>query len=466
VARKYDWIVRGGEVVDGTSVQRVDIAIADEKVIEVSQEIDPALAREVVDATGKYVFPGIIDSHNHPYYGDDIEEFSLSAAYGGVTTLLAFAGRPLSRPQTDVVGMVEEFIADGQRRSYIDFGLHVILTPNDEFAEVIPELFTLGVTSYKIFLAFAAQKRMMPDDRTLDLMQRLSERDGICMVHCENGLAIEHLEGQARRAGRVTAADYVKSRPAPLESEAAYRALAIAEVANCDCYLVHLSAAESVAVIERYRDRPGARRYAETCPHYLLLDHHDQERIGGQAKISPPMREPNDRESLWRYLTGGQIDVVASDCSGRTCASKHVGEPNIFDVESGIPGVEQLFPLVYDEAVNQRSLPLPVLARVFCENPADIFGLPTKGRLKPGFDADLVIFDPKNSWTVKASDQHGNSDYSLYEGRPLLGRAEFTMQRGRPVLKGGQVIAQPTSGNYLPRGTQLDVPRIDTLRAI
>jgi dihydropyrimidinase len=463
MAASFDWIVRGGEVVDSASIQRLDVGIADGKVAELAPELDPKDAVQVMDATGKYVLPGIIDSHNHPYYGDDIEEFSLSAAYGGVTTLLSFAGRPLNRPQTDVVEMVEEFIADGQQRCYVDFGLHVILTPRDELAEVVPELFTLGITSYKIFLAFARQKRMMPDDLTLDLMQRLSAERGICMVHCENGLAIEHLEEQAQRDGRTTMADYVRSRPAPLESEAAYRALALAEVANCDSYLVHLSAAESVKVVERYRQRPGPRRYAETCPHYLLLDHHDQERMGGQAKISPPMREPSDRDELWRHVVHGDIDVVASDCSGRTCADKLVGEPNMFAVESGIPGVEQLLPLVYDEGVNRRSVALTTLARVFCENPADIFGLPTKGRLRPGLDADLVVFDPGSRWSVRASDQHGNSDYSLYEGRELLGRAEFTMQRGHPILQNGTVVADRSSGRYLPRGPKTDSDRLTAL---
>lgn len=458
MGNRYDWLIAGGEVVGGDGVRAADVAVVDGRISEVGHGLDRSAARTVVDATGKLVFPGIIDAHNHPYYHDDIEAFSFSAAHGGVTTLLAFAGRPIFSPVSDVVEMVDEFIEDGQQRSYIDFGLHVILTAADDVPSVVPALHERGITSFKVFMAFGRQQRMMPDDRTLDLMQRLAELGSLCMVHCENGHAIEHLEDQLRAEGRTGPEDYVASRPAPLESEAVYRALALSEVAGCDVYIVHISAAESMKIIERYRERPGPQRYAETCPHYLVLEDHDQVRIGGQAKISPPMRTHADRDALWDFLARDVVDVVASDCSGQTCASKLHGEPDIFEVKPGIPGVEQLFPLVFDEG-HRRDLALPVLARVFCERPADIFGLSNKGRLLPGKDADIAVFDPTVRWTVRAGEQHGNSDYSLYEGRELLGRAVFTMQRGTPVLRDGEVVVDRSFGQYLPRvPTKLPTP--------
>jgi dihydropyrimidinase len=447
----YDWVIEGGDVVSGSGVHAADVAISDGVVAAVEPHIDPGTARDSYDARGKLVFPGLIDAHNHPYYQDDIEAFSLSAARGGVTTLIPFAGRPWAshRQASNVTQMVEEFIADGRKRSHLDFGVHVILSGGDDVDEVVPELLGHGITSYKVFMAFPGN-RMLTDDHILEVMEMLGASGGLCMVHCENGMAIEHLEQRFIKEGRTTPADYVRSRPPQLESEAVYRALALAEVAGCDCYIVHVSAAESMSVVKHFRERPGPRRLAETSPHYLLLDHYDLERLGGRAKISPPMREPGDKDDLWEHLRDGVVDVIASDCSGQTCIVKEQGEPNIFEVPFGIPGVEQLFPLVFDEGVHRRQLSLQTLARVFAENPADIFGIgDRKGRLQPGKDGDVVVFDPGYAWTVHGADQFGNSDYSLYEGRALVGKAVMTMQRGSVVMRDGEVVASAGAGRFL-----------------
>jgi dihydropyrimidinase len=149
----------------------------------------------------------------------------------------------------------------------------------------------------------------------------------------------------------------------------------------------------------------------------------------------------------------GTVDVVASDCSGQTCAVKQDVSGSFFDIPFGIPGVEQLFPLVYDEGVRNREVSLSTLARVFCENPADIFGIGRhKGRLEVGHDGDVVVFDPAYRWTVHAADQHGNSDYSLYEGRELVGKAILSLQRGKPLLMDGTVRAEPGAGRFLSDG--------------
>ena len=257
---EFDWVIHGGSLVSGGGVRRADVAIADGLVAAVEPDLDPHRGRESYDATAKLVFPGLIDAHNHPYYQDDIETFSLSAAHGGLTTLIPFAGRPWGSHGhgADVTQMVEEFITDGSKRSYLDFGVHVILSGGDDIPEVLPELLGRGITSYKVFMAFP-RNRMLTDDRILDLMERLATAGALCMVHCENGMAIEHLEQRFIREGKVAPADYVRSRPPQLESEAVYRALALAEVAGCDCYIVHVSAAASMSVVERFRQRPGPR---------------------------------------------------------------------------------------------------------------------------------------------------------------------------------------------------------------
>jgi dihydropyrimidinase len=449
MAVSLDWLVRGGQVVGAGRSRRADVAIADGVIVEVGEGIDPSRAANVVDASGQLVFPGIIDAHNHAYYDDDIETYSLSAAAGGITSLVSFAGRPWGSAggSQSAVDIVDDFVADGEKRSYLDFGVQAILSP-DDIPGSIDGLFERGVAAYKVFMAFPGN-RMIDDGKILELMERVAAIGGICMVHCENGHATHYLEQRLRAEGRVSAADYVDSRPPQLETEAVHRALALAELAGCDCYIVHVSAAASMDVIDGFRTHGGPARYAETCPHYLLFDRHDQERLGRLAKISPPMRESGDIEGLWAAIGRESIDVVASDCSGQTLETKSRGASNFFDAAFGLPGVEQLFPVVYDEAVNRRGLAPAVLARTFCEQPAEIFGLAGKGRLEPGFDGDLVVFDPDVAWTVRAADQHGNSDYSIYEGRELRGRAVFSLLRGQPLLQHGEVSAPSGTGRYL-----------------
>ncbi|MPZ28337.1 MAG: amidohydrolase family protein [Micromonosporaceae bacterium] len=452
----HDLVVHGGLLVSGQGIRRADVAVTDGVVAEVAPSIDPAAARDAYDATGRYVLPGIIDAHNHPYYHDDIEAFSRAAAAGGVTTLVPFAGRQWhgGDPAQGLVATVQEFLDRGRRTSCLDFSAHVIVSPGDDMVAAVPELVAAGVASFKAFTAFPGA-RMLDDGQILALMEQLAGLGALCMVHCENGHAIGHLEQRLRAAGRVGVADYAGSRPAQLEAEVVYRVLSLAEVAGCDAYIVHVSAARSVEVLRQLRDRPGPRRYAETCPHYLFLTEQDQRRLGGPAKISPPIRTEADRQALWQAVRDGVIDVVASDASGQTLAGKQPGQTNFFDVPFGLPGVEQMFPLVADGALNQYGMGLTMLAKVFCENPADIFGLAhRKGRLGPGLDGDLLVYDPFPSWTVDARDQHGNSDYSVYAGRQVLGRPVLTVQRGRVVLRDGTVVARPGDGQFLAATTR------------
>ncbi|WP_157756926.1 dihydroorotase family protein [Plantactinospora sp. KBS50] len=399
------------------------------------------------------MLPGIIDAHNHPYYADDIEAFSVAAAAGGVTTLIPFAGRqwhgagPSSLTET-----VAEFVANGQARSCLDFGAHVIVSPGDDMATAVPELIGQGIASFKAFTAFPGN-RMLDDGQIFDLMYLLGRSGALAMVHCENGHAAVALERRLREAGRVGAGDYGRSRPSLAESEAVYRALSLAELAGCDAYIVHVSAAESLDVIRGFRDRPGPARYAETCTHYLLLTEEDQQRLGGLAKISPPIRGAADRAAIWDAVRDGTIDVVASDASGQTRAGKKPQETNFFEVPFGLPGVEHMLPLVVHGGLYEHAVGLTTLARVFCERPADIFGLGhRKGRLIPGHDGDLVVYDPFPAWTVGQQPLHGNSDYSVFDGRQVFGRPVLTVQRGRTVLHDGAVVAEPGQGEFLPAG--------------
>lgn len=452
---EYEWLVAGGEVVRGDGVLRADVAVSGGQIAAVEEEIPRGRAAQVVDATGMQVFPGFIDAHNHPYYADDLEGFSLSAAAGGVTTLVPFAGHrtPATGHSDDAVDVVDRFLGDAGQRSYLDFGVHAIVGAQDRPDHAVPALLERGVRSLKVFLAFPG-RRMVGDDYALALMEVLAPRGGLCMVHCENGTAIDHLERRLTREGRTGSDAYADSRPAELESEAVARALALAQVAGCDCYIVHLSAARSLDEVAVARAYARSAVYVETCPHYLLLDRHQQAELGALAKISPPMRDRHDVDALWNAVRDGRVDVVASDCSDQTRDGKSGAVSSFFDAPFGIPGVEQLVGLVYDEAQQRRDVALTTLARVLAETPARIFGLCGKGRIEPGADADLVVVDPRLRWTVRTEEQHGRSDYSIYQGRSLVGRPVTSMQRGRLVLRDGTVHVRPGDGRFLPATTE------------
>lgn len=448
---EHDLIVHGGLLVDGSAVRRADVAITDGVVAQVEPELDPAGARTSYDATHRYVLPGIIDAHNHPYYADDIEAFSLAAAAGGITTLIPFAGRQWhGGGDHTLVDTVTGFLANGERSSYLDFGAHAIVSPGDDIATAVPALFDLGISSFKAFTAFPGN-RMLDDGQILALMSMLAERGGLCMVHCENGHAVELLERRLRAAGETGADAYGRSRPALVEAEAVYRSLSLAELTGCDAYIVHVSAVESLEVLRLFRERPGPARYAETCTHYLMLTDEDQRRIGGPAKISPPIRGGRDRDALWAALRAGELDVVASDASGQTLAGKRPDETNFFDVPFGLPGVEHMLPLIAHAGLHERGVALPALVRAFCERPADIFGLGhRKGRLRPGHDGDLVVYDPFPAWTIDDTGLHGNSDYSVFAGRSGFGTAVLTVQRGQTIMRDGTVVGRPGAGSFLP----------------
>jgi dihydropyrimidinase len=443
-----DLVVSGAEVVAPGGQTRRCIGVRDGRIVEVADNLDPGRAAEVVDATGLVALPGIIDAHNHPYYDDDIVEFSTAAASGGITALASFAGVHIGAAERpSAVDVVRDFVRHAQGRVALDFAVHAIVGPEPDPDRVVRELVDLGVRSIKIFLAFPGS-RMVDDATALLWMQAAAAHDVLCMVHCENGPATQLLERQATAAGRRGPLDYARSRPAGLEAEAVYRALALAEVAGCQAYVVHVTSAQALDVIRYFRQRGNIPIYAETCPHYLLLHEGHLARLGGLAKISPPLRTPADIEALWTAVGDGTVDVIASDCSGQLAAPKRVDD--IFQAPYGIPGVEQMLQLIWDQAINRRGLAASVVANAMSRNPARIFGLAGKGAIEAGADADLVLLDPQAVWTARAADQHGNSDYCLYEGWTGRGRAVQTFQAGQQLLSPAG-LTNFRRGRYLPR---------------
>lgn len=457
ISSAVDTVVRGGLVVEADAVRRADIAVAGGRVQAVGTDLKVD-SRRVIDADGKYVFPGIIDVHVHPSPIEPVSSLSEAAAHGGTTTLIPFVSGFASFGATGtLLNEVERFIDEGQRTSLLDFAIHASISQSDDVAPLIPALAKRGVGSFKMYMTYSQRGMMLTDDQMLRVMATAADAGSLAMVHAENGYGIDYLVDKAIREGRTAPEDFPGTCPNALEAEAIFRVTTLAALTGCPLYVVHVSAHESIPLLRQLRERM-ANLYAETCPQYLLFTDAEMTKRGRLAKMGPPLRKSEDNAAMWQGLAEGVLDVIGSDSVGATIASKVSGgttnptpDPdNIFEARFGVPGAEWMFQAVYDEAVNRGRLPLPRLAQVFCQNPARIFGLyPRKGTLQPGSDADLVVFDPTLRHTISAQRHHGHTDFTLYEGRECLGAPLLVMQRGEIVVENDRTVAQPGRAQYL-----------------
>jgi dihydropyrimidinase len=431
---QYDLLVAGGTVVTGSGICLADVGVRGETVCALGANLPREGAREVVDAAGKYVFPGIIDVHVHPVYLDDVEAASRVAACGGTTTVLHFA---YARTGDSLLRKVEEMLRDASARSRLDFGLHGGMFEAPRQVPEIPRVMELGVRTFKFFLTYLKQGWYTDDYQLIK---------GMAIVHCENGGAIDYLEDKYLKGPQASARFFNASRPAALEEEGVFRTIRLAEVVGCRVYIPHVTAARVLRPI-RQAQQEGLPVLAETCPQYISLTEEIIERRGALAKIGPPIRTAEDNQALWGGLRDGAISVVASDHAPK---AKDVNGD--FLVQGfGSPQAETLLPVTYDAGVNRGHLGVVRLVQVLCENPARIFGLyPQKGTIAVGSDADLVVFDPTRDFMVRADNQHSNAGYTLYEGRSVLGWPEVSFQRGRRVLWRGEIAAPPGQGRFLP----------------
>ncbi len=441
--QQFDLLLTGGTVVTGEHIRRADVGVQGEIIAAVEPDLPREAAREVVDASGRYVFPGIIDVHVHPVYLDSVEDCSRVAAYGGTTTLLHYA---YARTGDSLLQKVEEMLADGLANSLLDFGLHGGMFEAPRQLQDVPQVFEMGVRTFKFFMPYVKQGWTTDDYHLVRAMDILAGLGGMAMVHAENGGAIDYLEDKYLTRPDASARYYNVTRPAAMEEEAVFRAIRMAEVMGCPLYIAHNTTARAIRHI-RDAQEAGLPVYAETCPQYLTLTKDILEERGALAKIGPPIRTAEDRAGLWDALAEGVIQTVATDHAPKR---KDVNG-DFIEQPFGAPQIETLLPLVYDGGVNTGRISVVRLVQVLCENPARIFGLyPKKGTIAIGSDADLVVFDPTRTFTIRAENQHSNAGYTLYEGRTVLGWPEMSFQRGQRVLWRGEIVAGPGRAQFLP----------------
>ena len=435
-------IVRGGRIVTGRGVQSADVAIESGHIVAVGRDLDVG-AERTIDATGLLVFPGIIDAHTHPVYLDDLMSLPVTAAYGGVTTVIHFA---YAKPGEGLMDTIHHFREESEAGSVLDFALHGGLFDPANQSHEIPQAMEAGVTSHKMFMTYAKLGWMTDDYQLMRTMDILGRAGGMAMVHAENGLATDYLQDKTNAAGEDSQDVFVTTRPAILEAEALHRAIAMAQVGGCPLYIPHMTAQLGILEVARAKAL-GYRVYAETCPQYLTLTEQALRDQGPLVKIGPPLRSEIDRIALWKAVADGTIDTIASDHA----AKAKTRDDDFFAAPYGSPQVETMLPLAFHGGVNGGWLSPSRLAQVMCENPARIFGLyPQKGAIQPGSDADLVLFDPMSTGKIAHASQHSNASYTAYEGMEVLGKPVLSMQRGEILLEDGTLHAHTGRGQFLP----------------
>ncbi len=450
--KRFDVVVRGGTVVSGQGGTNADIAIRNGRIDLVAHDLSDVPAGRVIDASGKFILPGIIDAHVHPVYDDDFTGTSLAGLFGGVTSIVGFVGpNPAwGIAATSLTEVVKAIIEIRERESLVDFGLHGLVISQDHVVPQLPALVELGVISFKMFMAFKKRGMMLTDDRILQIMDAAAANGAMTMIHAENGLAIDYLTDKLVANPPVGNDAYLRAHRDLLEAEAIFRAVALAEAVRCPLYIVHVGVKEGVEVVRLFKSKLPMPLFLETCVYQLVITNAEVLKRGPLAKIAPPAREQHDTDAMWEGLRDGIIDVVGTDHCGIKAEVK-LKCTHILDARFGAPGIEYLLPVTYSEGVAQGRISLGRMVQVLSENPAKIFGLwPRKGALVPGADADLVLFDPEERRICTGENGHSRSGYCLFEGRETVGAPTLVMQRGRVLMENNTLLGRAGDGCYLP----------------
>jgi dihydropyrimidinase len=447
---RFDLLIRNGMVVDPSGERPLDIGVTGGKIAALLSPGTEADAAETIDAVAKHVFPGLIDAHVHFGFGEPVTEYSTETVYaaqGGFTTVLGYFlnNEPYG-------GVFERELALAEPRAHVDFGFHFSTASEQHIAELDEYVARYGVTSFKYFMNFRGEEgRYLGLDGTDDgylyalLEKAASLGDVTIVLHTENIELVNRFRREAQAAGKNTLRDWCLSKPAFTEAENVIRAMYFAEHLGAKIYIPHLSSRLALDEVRRWRGR-YKNIFVETCPHYLT--HTLDSDIGSIGKANPPFRTQDDVDALWEGLADGAIDIVASDHVPRKRATK---EKPIWQASQGFPGTATILPVLLDQGYHRSKLSLSRIAELVSAAPARIFGLPQKGSIAVGADADFTIADLSRNRTVKAEELGSFSDYSLYDGWNLQGWPVVTIVRGVTVMRDGVIVGVPGHGRYLRR---------------
>lgn len=440
---ELDILLHGGTVVTATNSERLDIGVAEGRIVALQAGVKGS-AREHIDVEGLHILPGMIDAHvhfNEPGRADweGFETGSKAFAAGGGTL---FFDMPLNaHPPTVDVASFDQKLKAAQANSLVDFAFWGGLVPGN--LNELEGLAKRGVIGFKAFMSNSGIEDFESvDDKTLrEGMKRAAELGKLVAVHAESEAMTREFTRQKLGEGKVTIRDYLDSRPIEAELDAIERALVMAGETGCALHIVHVSCGAGVALVAAAR-KLGVDVTCETCPHYLSLTEEDVITLGAVAKCAPPLRAKAAQDSLWEHVKAGKVTTIGSDHSPSPPDMKV--NSNFFKVWGGISGVQHSWPLLVTEGHLKREITLPALSRFVSTNVAERFGLPkSKHGIAIGADADLVLMNLKQEFTVNREELLYRHQQSPYVRRRLQGKVVRTLLRGQTVFKDGKIFSKP-----------------------
>ena len=482
MSTEFELLIRNGTVVTASGARRADVAVAGGRIAAIGSGL--AGARREIDASGKLVMPGGIDSHTHieqiSSFGimcaDDFHSATVSAAFGGTTTTISFAAQHREMLIPDVLADYHQRAAE---KAVIDYAFHLIVAnPTEQtLADHLPQAIGEGLRSFKLFMTY--DRMRLTDEQILDVLSVARAHGALTMVHAENHGMIGWLANKMVRSGNTLPRYHAICHARSAEAEAINRVIALAELVDAPILIVHVSTIEGIDAIRKARAR-GLKVFGETCPQYLFLTAKDLDRGGLDGAMfccSPPPRDEAAQAACWAAMADETLGLYSSDHAPyRFDASGKLpkGEKTTFkDVANGVPGLELRLPLLFSAGVAGGRMTPSEFVRLSSTNHARTYGLyPRKGEIAVGSDADIAIWDPDVKRSVTASMLHDAVGYTPYEGREITGWPQTVISRGDVIVEAGALLAERGRGRYLAREiadsalpANLQVPELAQLEA-
>jgi dihydropyrimidinase len=460
---EFDLIVRNARVATAADLFDADIGVTAGRITALGAKLGSAL-REI-DAGGRIVTPGGVDSHCHieqksstgVMTADDFFTGTRSAACGGTTTIIPFAAQHRGMSMRQVV---KDYHSCAAPKAAVDYAFHLILTDPTEqvLGQELPGLIRDGYTSFKIYMTYDALK--LDDRQILDVLAVARRESAMVMVHAENHEIIGWLSERLISSGHTAPKFHAMAHVKTAEREATHRAITLAELVDVPMLIVHVSSGEAIEQI-RWAQARGLKIFGETCPQYLFLTEDDMDRSGFEGAkymCSPPPRDKANQDVVWQGLQGGVFQVFSSDHAAYRYNDpegkmKHGTHAHFKKVPNGVPGIEVRMPLLFSEGVGKGRIELAQFVALTATNAAKLYGLyPRKGTIAIGGDADLVIWDADREVTITQPALHDAMDYTPYEGQTVTGWPMTTLLRGEPVWEDGEFRGTAGKGQFLPCG--------------